>query len=254
VPHYIIVDRRDRPAFRHLAGGRRQLIESEALVGHWMWRTPGDKGFWLSVKAPPVRGWIIQQILKIAVIDSVPERTLVFCDSDTAFFRPFGRSDLLVDGKIGLLDVDFSNDVTRRWTATARHLLGIRDHDGGYRNYVGNMICWNRETVKAVRERLEANTGMNWQVALARHVSFSEYMIYGTFVREVLEYVGVDHAPSGVPLVKPFWDVASAPDSAIDQFFSEFDPRTVAVMVHSKFRLDPARYRHHLARRWNAVA
>jgi hypothetical protein len=79
-------------------------------------------------------------------------------------------------------------------------------------------------------------------------------MIYGTFVREVLEYVGVDHAPSGVPLVKPFWDFASAPDSAIDQFFSEFDPRTVAVMVHSKFRLDPARYRHHLTRRWNAVA
>src|SRR5689334_5136574 len=79
VPHYLIVDRRDWRAFQHLQGGRRQLIESEALVGHWMWRMPGRKGFWLSFKALPVRGWIIQQILKISAIEAIPERTLVFC-------------------------------------------------------------------------------------------------------------------------------------------------------------------------------
>jgi hypothetical protein len=253
VPHYLIVDRRDRSAFNHLAGGSRRLIDSEALVGHWMWRIPGSKGFWLSLKAPPVRGWVIQQILKIGAIEAVPERTLVYCDSDTAFFRHFDRDDLLINGKIGLLDVPFTNDNIRRWTAAARRLLGLAQRDDGYRTHVGNMICWNRETVIAMRRRIETSTGLNWQVALARTSHFSEYMIYGVFVREVLGYDAVDHAPSTVPLVKASWDTQLIGNSAIDSFFTEFDPRTVAVMIHSKDRIDPARYRHHLERRWNVV-
>jgi hypothetical protein len=253
VPHYLIVDRRDRPAFIHLEGGRRRLIESEALIGNWMWRMPGRKGAWLSLKAPPVRGWIIQQILKIGVIEAIPERTLVFCDSDTAFFRHFDRDYLLVNGKIGLNDVPFVNDNVRRWTAAARRLLGLPWHDGGYRNHVGNMICWNRETVTAMQRRIETSTGMDWRVALARTLSFSEYIIYGVFVREVLGYDLVDHAPSTIPRVKGTWGGALTSDSAIDAFFDDFDPQTVAVMIHSKDGIDPARYRPHLERLWNAA-
>jgi hypothetical protein len=253
VPHYLIVDRRDRSAFQHLENGRRRLIESERILGKWIFRLPGRKGFWVSFRAPPVRGWIVQQILKIGVVDFVPERTLVFCDSDTAFFRHFDRDNLLVDGKIGLLDVDFNNDVSRRWIATARLLLGLSSHDGGYRNYVGNMICWNRETVKAMQRRIEWSTGINWQVALARSISFSEYMIYGTFVREALGYEETDHAPSAVPLVKPSWDIPLTSDSEIEAFFSEFDPRTVAVMIHSKDGIDVSHYRRHLERLWKVA-
>jgi hypothetical protein len=251
VPHYLIVDRRDRAAFRHLERGKRRLIESEALVGHWLWRTPSDKAFWLSFKALPVRGWIIQQILKIAALDAIPEHTLVFCDSDTAFFRRFDRDDLLVNNKIGLLDVDYSDDNMRRWTQTARRVLGAAQSDQGFRCHVGNMICWNRETVEALRQRIEQVTGTNWQVALARMGSFSEYMLYGVFVREVLGYPAVEHAPSDVPLVKPSWGVPLTTDAAIDAFFSEFDPQTVAVMIHSKDRTNLARIRYNLERLWN---
>ena len=253
VAHYLIIDRQDRSAFVHLEGGRRRLVESEALVGNWMWRIPGRKGFWLSLKARPARGWIVQQILKIAAIEAIPERTLVFCDSDTAFFRHFDRDDLLVDGKVGLVDVPFCNDVTQRWTAVARRLLGLPQHDEGYRNHVGNMVCWNRETVKAMQQQIEFSTGINWQVALARTPSFSEYMLYGIFVREVLGYEAVDHTPSTIPLVKPSWGRTLITDAAIDSFFAEFDPRTVAVMVHSKDGVDPIRYRHHLERLWKVM-
>lgn len=250
VAHYLIVDRRDRAAFSHLQRGRRRLIESEEILGNWIRRMPGRKGYWLSLKAPPVRGWILQQILKIGIVAVVPERTLVFCDSDTAFIRSFLRDNLLVDGKVGLLDVDFVNDAMCRWTATARRLLGIPARDDGYRTHVGNMICWNRETVKAMQQQIEISTGLKWQVALARTLSFSEYMIYGVFVREILGYDHVDHAPSTVPLVKPSWGLKLATASAIDEFFSEFDPRTVAVMIHSKDGIDASRYRHHLERLW----
>jgi hypothetical protein len=250
VSHYLIVDRHDWSAFRHLQGGRRRLIESEALLKGWMLRLPGRTGFWLSLSAPPVRGWIMQQILKIAAIEAVPERTLVFCDSDTAFFRSFDRNDFLVDGKMGLIDFDFDDRDTRLWTAAARRLLGVSsDKMGlGYRNHVGYVVGWNRETVKAMQQRIEATTGLSWQIALARTINFSEYMIYGTFVREVLGYSLVDHAPSTVPLVKGAWGATT--DSAIAEFFATFDPRTLAVMIHSKDRIDPSRYRAHLERFW----
>jgi hypothetical protein len=256
VPHYLIIDRSDRRAFRHLESNNRHVIESESLVGNWIWRIPGRKGIWLSLRAPPVRGWIIQQILKIGAIAAIPERTLVFCDSDVAFFRHFDRNDLLVDGKMGLMDFPFFNEDRRRWTATARRLLGLPSEHGDrvdYRNHVGNMICWNREVIKAMQERIEASTSMNWQVALARTFSFSEYMLYGIFVREVLGYDAVDHAPSAVPLVKGTWNVSLTTDDEVNRFFSDFDPHTVAVMVHSKDGVDPSRYRHHLQRMWGKV-
>ena len=252
VAHYLIVDRRDRAAFAHLQTSRRRILESETVLGPWIWRIPSDKPYWLSLSTPPVRGWIIQQILKFGAVDFIPERTLVFCDSDTAFFRPFDRNNLLVNGKIGLLDVDDVNDDTRRWTASARHLLGLPDLGGQYRNHVGNMICWNREIVNALRERIENSAGRSWKVALARTLSFSEYMVYGVFVRETLGYNKVDHAPSTVPLVKPSWGTSLTTDTAIDEFFGTFDPRTVAVMIHSRDGIDVSRYRPHLERLWRA--
>jgi hypothetical protein len=245
--HYLIVDRRDRAAFQHLQRGRRRLIDAEEILGKWIKRMPGRQGYWLSLKAPPVRGWIMQQIKKIGAIEVIPERTLVFCDSDTAFFRPFGREDLLVNGKIGLLDVDFNNESTRRWTTTARRLLGLPASDGDYRNHIGYLVCWNRETVKAMQQRIEMSTGLNWQVALSRTLTFSEYMIYGIFVREVLGYEAVDHAPSTVPLIKPAFGLSTA---AIETFFTDFDPRTVGVMIHSKDGIDVSRYRRQLERLW----
>lgn len=253
VTHYFIVDRCDRSAFSHLNRGRRRLIESEELLGNWIVRMRGRKGLWFSLKTLPVRGWIIQQLLKIGSADVIQERTLVFCDSDTAFIRRFERNDLLIDGKIGLLDVDFANHDIRQWTATGRRLLGVSHYNGGYRNHVGNVICWNRETVKAMRRRIENSTGMNWQIALARTFSFSEYMIYGVFVREVKGYAEVDHAPSEVPLAKPSWGTALRTDSEINAFFADFDRRTIAVMIHSKDKLDPERYRYHLERCWDAA-
>lgn len=254
VPHYLIVDRCDRAAFKHLERDNRRLIDSETVLGNWILRLPGRRGIWLSLKAPPVRGWIIQQILKIGVSEIIPEQTLIFCDSDTAFFRSFDRADLLVDRKIGLLDVDYNDDSVRRWSAAARRLLGLPADNGRNRNHVGNMICWDREIVKAMQKRIESITETDWKVALARTPSFSEYMIYGVFVREVLGYDNVNHAPSSVPFVKASWGHVLDTDRKIDAFFSDFDPRTRAVMIHSKDGIDADRYRPHLERLWRSFA
>jgi hypothetical protein len=76
------------------------------------------------------------------LLQVVPGRNLVFSNSDTAFFRRFSRDNPLVNGKIGLLDVDDVGENTNRWTATARRLLGLLAHHGGSRNHAGNMMYW----------------------------------------------------------------------------------------------------------------
>jgi hypothetical protein len=253
VPHYLIVDRRDRPTFAHLSRDQHKLIESESLLDHGFWSVPGKSGWWLSLRAPPVRGWILQQILKIAAIKAIPAQTLVFCDSDTAFFRRFGRENLLVQGKIGLLDVKYENEDIRRWTVTSRSLLGLAHSEGEYRNHVGNMVCWNRDTIEALQQRIERVTHTQWQLALARTLSFSEYMLYGIFVREGLGYDAANHAPSGIPLIKALWSHGSPKGSEIDDLFCDFDPRTVGIMVHSKVGIEPHQFRSRLEDFWSCL-
>ena len=253
IPHYLIVDRRDRSKFLHLQHSQRRLIDSEEIVGRWFKQFPGKIGYWIGLRTPPVRGWIVQQILKIGAVDIVPERTLIFCDSDVAFLRRFDRTNLLVDGKIGLLDVGYMSDEHRHWTEIARQLLGVTSHNGDYRGHVGNMICWNRETIKEMRQRIETVAGTPWPIALGRTRDFSEYMLYGVFVREFLGYEKADHAPSAVPLVKGSWGNAMTSDSAISSFLKDIDDDTVAIMVHSKDPNAPELLRLHLRREWARV-
>ena len=254
ITHYIVVSQREHAAFRHLKSNRRHLIHEEEILGTRIRPISNHHGFAVSSNETPVAGWLIQQILKVGIIKLVPERTMVFCDSDCAFFRPFGRDDLLVDDKIGLLDVDWQDDNTRRWTTIARRLLGLPYVDGGYRNHVGSMICWNRETVKLMQQRIEVATGMNWRTALALTGDFSEYTIYGVLVRELLSYASVDHAPSTVPLVKLSYGITLDNLSAFESFFSHLDPRTVAVMVHSMDGVDPILYRRYVEHLWKTHA
>jgi len=251
IPHYLIVDRRDRQIFAHLIHGQRKIIESESLLDSRFWQIPGKSGWWLSLSAPPVRGWMMQQIKKIAAIKAIPEQTLIFCDSDSAFFRRFRRDDLLVQGKVGLLDAGYVNEDIRRWTMTSRRLLGLPHSDGGYRNYVGYLVCWNRNTVKALQDRLEQVAKTQWQLALARNYTLSEYTLYGVFVREFMGYDATDHTPSDVPLIKQLLGQDSS--NAIDDFFSDFDPRTIGIMVHSKAGIEPHQFRGRLEQLWSTL-
>ena len=89
---------------------------------------PGRKGFGSQPESEPLRvaAGLSREDLKIGIVEAVSERTLIFY-FDMVFLRRFERHDLLVGGKVGLLDVDFVNDDCRRWTGAACRLLGLSD-------------------------------------------------------------------------------------------------------------------------------
>ena len=250
--HYLIVDRRDRGLFAVLEDERTRIIESETLLSPTFIRLPNKRSYWWNWRGPPVRGWIVQQMLKIAAADVISADTLVYVDSDVAFIRPFDAQALDVNGLSGLLDNDYAGGRIVEWTETAARLLGLERQSVPPRGHVGNMICWRREVVLAMCAHIEQATGQSWRQAIARQKSFSEYVLYGTFVRAVIGYAAAGQRPSGVPLIQPSWGTDLSSAEAVRGFFDNFDIRTIGVMAHSKDATDLVQMRIELERLWAA--
>ena len=97
--HYLLVEHRDVTLFRQLESPHRVVIDERDLLPSWL-QPHSDptsrfrRRIWLSLKTPPLRGWHVQQLRRIAIAEHVPEDVLVFCDSDVAFLKPFDCSRL----------------------------------------------------------------------------------------------------------------------------------------------------------------
>jgi Family of unknown function (DUF6492) len=231
--HYIIVDRADMAAFAHLASARTILIEAESVIDRRFIRIPWKGSSWYNWRALPMRGWISQQVYKLAAIKVVPEDILVMTDSDTTFVRPFTVDNFLIDGKTGLLDVDYCAGKVPIWSEVATKLLGLPKVPN-LRGHVGNLIAWRREHVAALHAHFEKTTGLPWQIAIAQQRTFSEYILYGIFVREVLGYSASHHAPSTRALVKQPWEHDLTTTEGLKTYIHDLEPDNIAVMIHSK--------------------
>ncbi len=248
--HFLIIDRRDRPMFRVLENDRTQIIESEDLLSRSFMRLPTRHGLWFNRRGLPVRGWIIQQMLKIAAANAIDADTLVNVDSDVAFIRPFKEDALIVDGQLGLFDTDYAGGGNIEYTKIACHLLGLDPASVATRGHIGNVICWRRDNVLALQRQIESVRAMDWQQAIARQQTVSEYILYGTFVRAILGYAAAAQQPSDVPLIKHSWSTDLSTAHAVTEFFANFDPRTLGVMAHSKNPTDLKQMRVELERQW----
>ncbi len=231
--HYIIVDRADLPAFAHLASARTRLIEAEDIIDPRFVRIPWRGSSWYNWRALPMRGWISQQVYKLAAVAAVPEDILVMTDSDTTFVRPFTVDDFLVDGKAGLLDVNYCAGMVPAWTKVAAGLLGLRMVPP-LRGHVGNLIAWRREHILGLHAHIEGAAGLPWQIAIARRRTFSEYILYGCYIRDVNGYAASLHAPSTRGLVKQPWDHDLSTPSGLETYIGTLEPENIAVMIHSK--------------------
>jgi hypothetical protein len=231
--HYIIVDRADMPVFAHLASARTILVEAESVIDRRFIRIPWKGSSWYNWRALPMRGWISQQVYKLAAVKIAPEDILVMTDSDTSFIRPFTVDNFLVDSKTGLLDVDYCAGKVAVWTDVATKLLKL-DKTPNLRGHVGNLIAWHRNHIIALHAHIEAATGLPWQIAIARQRTFSEYILYGIFLRHVVGYANSHHAPSTRSLVKQPWGHDLSTEAGMKAYFDSIEPDNIAVMIHSK--------------------
>ena len=103
---------------------------------------------WLSLATRPVRGWLVQQLVKLAAASVSTEDVLVHVDSDIVFVRPFD-SLAHARGAVPLFHVaDAINHELPthvRWHRTAERLLDVAPAPFPAPDFVGPLIFWRRE-------------------------------------------------------------------------------------------------------------
>ena len=243
--HYVIVERRDFALFKSLAGPKTTVLLVESAIPWWIRRIPMVGRFWVSLKTPPVRNWIMQQLVKLSVCDFIEADAYVCIDSDVVFVRPFDVSSLSRGDSLRLFRVEGAAQLPTHfpWHQTAARLLGLPPRAYFGSTYIGHLITWRPDTLKALHRRIESVTGRPWFEAVCTQWHLSEYILYGIFVEHVLQNE-TGHYYSDIPLCHISWDYKMDTDEDIAHFFSEIWPEHVAVMVSSKDYIPVERYRH----------
>lgn len=189
VKHYLLIARRDAPLFTSMLGPRTKLIVVEDVIPNWLFRLPGIKQFWLSLRTRPVKNWILQQIVKLSAPAALPEEVLLYADSDMFFITPFDPRTYERDGKVPLLEevgvcgkIDFND----RWQAVCASLLGLPVEINCDKGYIGQLVHWRRLNALGMLERVESVKARDWQRCIASLSVFSEYILYGLYSARVL--------------------------------------------------------------------
>jgi hypothetical protein len=237
VTHIAIVDDRDLPLFRGFSGPRCDVVGVGDVLPGAVRALPVGK-LWINPRRPlpPLRGWIIQQLAKLAICEHIEERLVVLADSDLVFVRPV-TADLVAPGgrvrfyrKDGAVDAGLPRHV--RWHSAARKALGMPSARPPFPDYVSSLNIWDRDLVRRTLRRVEHVTGRRWLEALGRELHFSEWTLYGAYVDE-FEDAG-EVTVTAESLCHSYWDTHPLSEHGADVFMAGLGPADVAYMIGAK--------------------
>ena len=238
VEHQILVPRADFHLFAsHLAGPRTHVRCREELLPTSFVRLPRTD-FLLNLRWPflPVRGWIEQQLVKLAAASHCKDDVVLIVDSDVQFVRSFDARTFTRDGAVRFYrlpnGVDARLPYHIRWHRSARTLMGLPAGSPPYADYISSMVACNPAVIRQMLARVESSTGRPWATAIAKQLHFSEWTLYGVFMEE-LAAPDAKAFVSDKPLCMGDWSTAFGKNEA-DEFLAKLEPTDVAAMISSK--------------------
>ena len=197
----------------------------------------------LSHPFPPIRGWIQQQVVKLAAIAASEDDVVLVADSDVEFIRRFTAEMFVRDGAVRLFrnpnKIDRRLSRHMKWHRVARALLGLPSAEPPYPDYISSPLAWNPEIVRQMLARVEATMGRPWPTAIAGQIDFSECVLYGVFVD------GVSRAPtnsfaSDDPLCLVYWEPTPLNLESAERLMCDLRPTDIAAVIQSKSRTPSA--------------
>jgi hypothetical protein len=250
--HRLYVPTRDQELFRPLATPCRMIgSQDRDLLPSWLMKAPMPgprlrrllrlprRNMYLSLRGKPVRGWIAQQIMKIAAGAESATEIVLHLDSDTCLIRPMTR-DMLVDGNEA---VRFYHDPAARlpethllWRDVACRLLDVDPRPVSRSDYIDTCVVWRRSVVRRMIQRIEEVAGADWRVVLAREPHFSEYTLYGVFA----EHLGSEKAglfATSQSQIHAIWEVEAQTQDQEDAFIEALAPHHMAVLIQSTSKM-----------------
>ncbi len=198
--HYILVPRADINLFKREITGSESasvtlLCQNDYISSlfypsclyqavNYMWPTQT----WRLSRFSGRSGWIHQQIIKLSlpVYSSAVKNVVV--DSDVIFIRPFNDIDFSVKTNKRVLIKRFpksEDGMHRSHVETARKILKLPPGPTNH-NYMSSPAILYTDWIVSLQDYLEKIYMIPWQKALFKFKTFSEYILYGVFVDEIL--------------------------------------------------------------------
>jgi Family of unknown function (DUF6492) len=262
VEHWVVVDRADLRLFQSLQNTRTTLVTTEDVLPLWLRRLELRRiglrsNVWVQARGRPVRGWLVQQLIKLAVVDRLTADVLVYADSDVVLMRPFRMSSVIdEDGRVRMYALPDAVDETLpnhvRWHRSAERLLGIRRAELPMPDFITSLVPWKRQNALSLRAHVERNTGRHWLRALAAASDVSEYTLYGRFVSDVLGERAGQYVTSS-SLCRDYWTPVPLSSSELASFLDGISPEEIGVSITAKAGMKPGDYVEALERRWAVV-
>jgi Family of unknown function (DUF6492) len=239
VHHHIIVPRSDLKLFGRLAGSRTHIrCDADFLPSSFVSLPLRNFVINLGRPLPPVRGWILQQVIKLAAVAASEDDIVLVADSDVEFVRPFTVETFVRDGVVRFYrKPQVINDLPRHmtWHRTARAMLGLPPADPPYTDYIAAMLACDPSIVRQMLARVAATTGCPWATAIARQLHFSEWTLYGVFVDNVMAVPAKSNV-SDDPLCLAYWETQPLNMDGAFDFLRGVQPTDVAAMISAKSR------------------
>lgn len=238
VKHLVVTPRADQDLFRQFEGTRCTVYSLAEVLPQRMVSVP-FANMWLNWRrpVPPVRGWIMQQLVKLAVADQVDERIVILADSDLSFIRRVTDETFAPGGHVRLYreegGVTESLPRHRRWHEVARQLLRLpAPPDGPLPDYILPLNSWDREVVHGMLERVSSTRRGSWTDLIGSRLHFSEFTLYGVHCESLLDGPAGEVTDDG--LCACYWETHPLDGSAIESFSSSVRSSDVAIMISAK--------------------
>jgi hypothetical protein len=247
IPHSLYVPRADMPLFADLASDRRTIGAQEDLLPRWFVKLPLPSPEWrrrlhlprrnmyVTPYSPLVRGWIAQQIMKIAATARASAEIVAHVDSDSIFIRPLKLEHLARDGKVRIYRnpemVEF--ETHRVWQEAAGRLLGLPPSRYYGAEYIDPLVVWRRSVIRRMTARIEEISGRDWRVALARTPHFAEYVLYGVYADQVLGLEEAGLMAEDFSLNHARWGDEFDGPAGVQAFIDALQPGHVASLIQS---------------------
>jgi hypothetical protein len=254
VMHYVIVPKADVELFSSFAGPRCILVPEESLYPRHYKPIRGVDNFMrLLPRVPahariaaintkdrfrPIRGWMMQQVLKLELCHRLSADMILLVDSDVELVRPITEASFCLDGRArlyrrpGAIDSRLPQHV--EWIKVSRLLLGLPSAQFPAPDYVSSLCVWEPRLVRAMVARVEKVTGMHWMDAIVRQRTFSEWILYGVFAEEIMNYG--EAALTDSSLCHSYWGTIPLTIENAAAFGSCMGRDDVAVLIQSKTR------------------
>ena len=239
VRHAVVVPTADLALFGPMAGPRTTVLDVRDVLPRQLRKVP-RLNLWLNPRrpVPPVRGWIAQQVVKLAAAAAATEDVVVVVDSDLVMVRPFDARTFAPGGVVPLYRKDgaVTAHLPRHmlWHDAARRLLGLPPTDAPVRpDYVCCPCAWEPAVVRRLLARVEQATGLPWATAVGRQLHLSEMVLYGVYVDEV-EARERPVARTDDMRCPGHYDEVPLEQDGLAELVARLRPEDVAVMVSAK--------------------